>query len=144
PPSSFSGEGKDNVEEWLFKINVYHDHMKYTTDKECIGDTLTQITGTSFKYFTDIQEKYNKGAALGTWVDFELRLKWTYEKKMQKEVVQNELDKHFSGDAGVSRCKKAFFIYCEEFRQLTKLTRYKNASLRKKLEDTLPSDFITR
>ncbi|PCH36741.1 hypothetical protein WOLCODRAFT_157446 [Wolfiporia cocos MD-104 SS10] len=34
----------------------------------------------------------------------------------------------------------SFFIYCEEFRQLAKLTGYENASLRKKLEDTLPAD----
>lgn len=140
PPPSFSGEGKDNVEEWLFKVNVYHDHMKYTTDKARIGDTLTQITGTAFKYFTNLQEKYSAGGNVGTWGEFETWLKRTYEKKMQKEVAQNKLDKAFSGDAGIARCKKSFFTYCKEFRQLAKLTGYENVSLRKKLEDTLPAD----
>ncbi|PCH34925.1 hypothetical protein WOLCODRAFT_78937, partial [Wolfiporia cocos MD-104 SS10] len=140
PPPAFSGEGKDNVEEWLFKVHVYHGHMKYTTDRERIGDALTRITGTAFKYFTNLQEKYSTGGNIGTWEEFEKQLKCTYEKKTQKEVAQSELDKHFSGDAGIARCKKSFFIYCEEFRQLAKLMGYENASLQKKLEDTLLAD----
>ncbi|PCH40526.1 hypothetical protein WOLCODRAFT_16575 [Wolfiporia cocos MD-104 SS10] len=60
PSPVFSGDEKStNIEEWLFKVKVYHFHMKYTTDRERILDTLTKIMGTAFKYFKDLQDKYN-------------------------------------------------------------------------------------
>ncbi|PCH39521.1 hypothetical protein WOLCODRAFT_159113 [Wolfiporia cocos MD-104 SS10] len=94
-------------------------------DKDRITDTLTHITGTAFKYFKDIQDKYNPGQN-------------TYEKKTDKEVVKLEIDKSFSGEASIARCKKAFYIYCEEFCQLAKLSGYESSSLRSKLVYTLP------
>ncbi|PCH34512.1 hypothetical protein WOLCODRAFT_155159 [Wolfiporia cocos MD-104 SS10] len=129
-PPKFSGP-KDTIssKEWIRKMGMYFADAKVTSKEDKVHQALLRLTGKAYQYMSPVVDKITTRQTLGhTWATFSEAIEKVYGKKMDKEIVEKEIDRYF-GDEGKAKIKADFFNWAQKLRTLAHLAETDNKTL---------------